>query len=730
MKKLSLIITACLFGCTIYSCSKSPEKSDSITENITPIMSLKSADINMADDFDEIICTKSRYNDILIFGRLKSGEYSGYITSSVFSEKRSFIFEPQENEEIRSAALSETGKSAVLTVLDGETFIYIFDRNGNLTDTINCGNLISEADYFADIISCDGGFYISLSYNTLVYADINGNFSENNDITNKNIYGLFNNSEGVPCVLFEDNDKLTLAQLDSNGITEQIVCDNIGSTINAVGTGTGDYQVTAICSDGLYGLNESKWLRIADFSDNDFKVHDIISVIMTAENEYVITLHNDNMMYEMRLLSQRDISELKQKKIIKMANTRGGNIDIYDPSIKKFNSENEEYKIEMVNYASDDMDFDQIINALELDILSGNAPDIVGFNPDIPGTYFVDLYSLLDNDPDLSRSDFVEGFLEGMESNGKLLQIYPTFSINTLCIKDKFTGGLKEWDFEQLDSICKNLSDDMGIISGEDIFSRADMFMQLFNYREFIDLKNASCNFDSPEFIKRMQFINDNKIGCTGSVDGNWLGVDEQIYDFRNDHYLLTDAFIGSYRDFKIYEQVYGGEPCTFIGCPSDSENGSHCSVANGYSIMADSQNIDGAWNFLKYYLFEEDNQTSFGFSGLKEKLLEQLENNKTLHTSENPETGEQENADLYAMFEPNSSEAIVIALEPFSDEKASEYNELVHYAVKNSCADDEEIRNILIEELTYYFEGERSAEETADIIQKRASIYISEKYQ
>lgn len=730
MKKTLSIVMACLLVCSAYSCSESKENPDLIMESMTPVVSLKSADINMADDFDEIICTKSRKNDVLIFGKLKSGEYSGYITNSAFSEKRSFIFEPQENEEIKSAALSEIGKSAVLTVLDGETFIYIFNRDGNLTDTISCGKLISENDYFADIISCDDGFYISISFNTLVYADKNGNIFENNEITNKNIYGLFNNLDSVACVLFNNNDKLTLAELDSNGITEQIVCDNIGSTINAVGTGAGDFQISAVCSDGLYGSKDGKWFKIADFSENDFSAHNIISVIMTAENEYVVTLHNDNMTYEMRLLSERDISELKQKKIIKMANTMGGNIDIYDPSIKKFNSENEEYKIEMINYASDDRDFNQVINALELDILSGNAPDIVKFNSDIPGAYFVDLYPLMDNDPDLSRSDFVEGFLGGMESNGKLLQIYPTFSINTLCIKDKFAGGLKEWNFEQLDNICKDLPDDMGIISGEDVFRRTDMFMQLFNYCEFTDLENASCNFDSPEFIKRMQFLNDNKIGLTGSTDGDELLADEQIYDFRNDHYLLIDAFIHSYHDFKIYEQVYGGESCTFIGCPADSGNGSYCSVANGYSIMADSQNIDGAWNFLKYYLFEEENMLFSGFSGLEEKLSDQLEDNKTLHTSENPETGEQENIDLYATFEPGASKPTVIALEPFSDEKAAEYNDIVHNAVKNSCATDEEIRNILAEELTYYFEGERSAQEAADIIQDRAEIYLSEKYQ
>lgn len=145
---------------------------------------------------------------------------------------------------------------------------------------------------------------------------------------------------------------------------------------------------------------------------------------------------------------------------------------------------------------------------------------------------------------------------------------------------------------------------------------------------------------------------------------------------------------------------------------------------------MADSQNIDAAWEFLKYYLFSEDSKFTMGFPCLEEKLSAQLEENKTLHTSEDPETGEQENIDLYAMFEPNSSEPIVIELEPFSDEKAAEYNELVRNAVKNSCATDDEIRNILTEELTYYFEGGRSAKETTDIIQNRVSIYLSENYQ
>lgn len=143
---------------------------------------------------------------------------------------------------------------------------------------------------------------------------------------------------------------------------------------------------------------------------------------------------------------------------------------------------------------------------------------------------------------------------------------------------------------------------------------------------------------------------------------------------------------------------------------------------------MANSQNIDGAWNFLKYYLFEEEDITSIGFSGLEEKLSAQLENNKTLHTEENPETGEQQNIELYAMYEPDSSKPIVIELEPFSDEKAELYDKFVRESVKHTFRSNEDIEKILREELMYYFEGERSAEETAEIIQNRISIYLSEK--
>ena len=39
----------------------------------------------------------------------------------------------------------------------------------------------------------------------------------------------------------------------------------------------------------------------------------------------------------------------------------------------------------------------------------------------------------------------------------------------------------------------------------------------------------------------------------------------------------------------------------------------------------------------------------------------------------------------------------------------------------------DEDVMEIIREEASYYFEGQRSAAEAADLIQRRVSIYVSE---
>lgn len=101
--------------------------------------------------------------------------------------------------------------------------------------------------------------------------------------------------------------------------------------------------VSAVAAGGLYALNNNKWEKITDFSDNDFSTQYIREVEMVSEEEFVILLNSDGQGVKLRLLTQRDISEIQQKKIIQIALTYGGNTDPYTNLIKKYNSDRSKY---------------------------------------------------------------------------------------------------------------------------------------------------------------------------------------------------------------------------------------------------------------------------------------------------------------------------------------------------------------------------------------------------
>ncbi|MBQ9077955.1 MAG: hypothetical protein IJY29_00070, partial [Ruminococcus sp.] len=64
-----------------------------------------------------------------------------------------------------------------------------------------------------------------------------------------------------------------------------------------------------------------------------------------------------------------------------------------------------------------------------------------------------------------------------------------------------------------------------------------------------------------------------------------------------------------------------------------------------------------------------------------------------------------------------------------FTEEERDRAMEYIRSCVKNFRRYDQELEKIVREELNEYFNSDKSAEETAAMIQNRASIYLSETY-
>ena len=66
------------------------------------------------------------------------------------------------------------------------------------------------------------------------------------------------------------------------------------------------------------------------------------------------------------------------------------------------------------------------------------------------------------------------------------------------------------------------------------------------------------------------------------------------------------------------------------------------------------------------------------------------------------------------------------VIIEPMTTEEASEFTEFLS-SLTLVGAHDESMMEIVTEEAQAFFEGQKSAQEVADIIQSRMKIYISE---
>lgn len=719
-KNISIILMLAILMLSI-GCSSKTDTSESIQPTL---LSFKSADINMAEDFSDIICTDSRSGRFLIFGKLKTDEYSGYITDNQFKDKQYFTFTPSENETVRTAALMKYGNTAVLSVSEDDTVIYTYNNECVLRNTFNIGDVLTEDDLYTSMICDENGFYIDIDHQRLVYIDKDGNYQGEIDTNGKDICGLSNDADGAPCILLSSNVDTYLCKLSGGTITDEVSCGELASYVNSICPGCEKYTVSAVAAGGLYALNNNKWEKITDFSDNDFSTQYIHEVEMVSEEEFVILLNSDGQGVKLRLLTQRDISEIQQKKIIQIALTYGGNTDPYTNLIKKYNSDSEKYRVEFVDYynANPEEEYDQ----LRLDIISGKAPDIILFNDYYPvssfgdeESIFVDFYDLIDNDSEISRDDFLDGFLETMETKGKLLQLNPAFIIETNMIKTKYTSGLTSWNPKVFPDVVNNIPKGMAFSLESQLLDKTEMFFKLVDHYQFISEDKSKCNYDSEEFIELLKEIKELDIGISDGTykGGVELGVDTMISSFRNDEALTLNEHIRCFYDYKLCEQVYSGEDLTFIGYMNDNEINARSHPLQTFGIMANSDNIEGAWDFLKFYMFQKESLHEphfYGIPGMR-RIFDELIHDQTIEE--------------YNYFAPGSATPDTFELQPFTDEEAEEIESFILNALKNSYQADHTIDSIVREEIGAYFAGEKSAEQTAEYIQNRVEIYLSEIY-
>lgn len=476
-----------------------------------------------------------------------------------------------------------------------------------------------------------------------------------------------------------------------------------------------------------YNVGDEDYTEILNFVDSDIDAGNMSFLYPSGEGRFIAGIYDtDTREIEMYELTKVDPADVKDKIVL----TLGMMYNDYQMTsqVIEFNKTNEDYRIKLVVYNTYNTDANPEggITQLNNDITSGKMPDILitnsyymPLNSYIGKGAFEDLYTWLDSDAELNREDYMPNVLEAFTVDGKLYQITPSFSINTVAGKSSIVGDTAGWTIDDVLALAERYPDSELF----DMMTREEMlinWMSRVGY-QFIDELAGTCSFDSEDFIKLLEWISTfpEEIDYSKMDDKYWMEYDSQ---WREDRVLLQTTYLSNFSDFKYMRTVTFGEKVTYIGYPVSERTGAILQLNNTFAMSSQSKNKEGAWQFIRYFLTDEY-QTSNNLwdfpakiSALQQAGAEAMKPYTYLDENGN----EVEMEDTYWVGDKE------VTAEPLTQEEIDGYIEYMK-TVNKVYSLNTDILNIITEDTAIYFAGQKSAAEVAKIIQSRANIFLAE---
>ena len=501
----------------------------------------------------------------------------------------------------------------------------VYDKDFNVLETKDMNDTLKDIS-INNLIPIKDGYYIS-SYNemgdTLLFV-YDKDFNKTGEIT-----GDFQYIENV----FTTEDKSIVAYQDSNwnysfGIinpetntVEKVEISDMPRWFNSSSMGTGNYDFFVHDSQAIYGINFENGTceEVVNWVNSDFSGDTVSRITALEDGRFIATTYNYGDGSEeagIYILKKRDPKELENVQLITLA--------AFSPStnlqraITKFNRANSEYRIGVVDYAnySTDEDYEAGMERLNNDMLSGVVADIISVDVISYESFankgmFVDLTDRVSN---FNQNEYFTNFFDALKYGDKLYKLGFSFSVQTIEAKTEHVNGKSGLSVAEFTELVKNLPEGMEAFS--------DMTRGVAGYRyltgninAFVDLNNATCNFNTPEFLELLELcatypedeeMNNKESWSDDDWDKYW---NERDFQYINDKVLLCECYISDLKSQIQETKTYFDEAdITRVGYPTVNENSNGGRFAPDYTlaISANSDKQEQAWKFFEFMLSED----------------------------------------------------------------------------------------------------------------------------
>jgi len=741
MKKILILLIALL--ALLISCDSEPVSSE--TQTIDQSSVFKSTQIDIPDNFTH------GYDN-------PNGNY-GYRASVIFVENKAYL--------LGGNRLDDGNTESVF-------LIYDFDSRTSTIEKINTYNEDAYVDHIAfdsqmnqitiesasgvktlNKMSASGDkmFSFEIARDTqkvitdesdniyVAFGDILENYDPNGNHLNSiglisfgyNDFNLLSN--GKIYVEFVDNgNRLSYKYVNEDGKSLSNLLNKNANKTMVTGDGYDMYYFDNI---SLYGYDESDntLYTLINWMDSGIAGSGIVHVYVNSADR-IVYRHNDPITKEFSLCVAEKTDEIVKSETKDIVIGYMRNSYMLDTVVQNFNAIHSEYNVILKSYYDvDPVNYRIDPTRLNLDILSGNAPDIIIPARSMPlmsyinKGMFVDMYEFIDNDPDLSRDSFYNIIYSTYERDGKLYQFAADTNIYAWVTKEKNVNAKDTWTYNEFLELYNSIPDG---VTFSDYLNQLELSYILFDtgLSDFVDYKKGTCDFKNEVFydilnaIKLMPYESYIWTDLTEDERNNYYLYEHGLY--RNDEIMVDQQSIISVWEFMIMTHKFGFEDITFMGFPSPygDRNAAFLSSTE-FMITEQSQVKDEAWEFIKYFISDDIQMARMDktLSTKKDVLKQQFEHANTFHLYL-----DQIGTPYIEGYELTEDQINSMGLTEFefTDEHFAIMENLMN-STNRQYSYDEQLCNIVYEEITAFIGSTKTAEETANIIQNRASVYLSE---
>ncbi len=459
-----------------------------------------------------------------------------------------------------------------------------------------------------------------------------------------------------------------------------------------------------------YHLSEETSEKLADWLNSGIDGKDCMSVC--AWGDRLLCLSGNGSGKEgQRTLKKLVPGKKKEKEVL----TFGiyGVRDQMLEAVSAFNQKNETVQLQIRDYS----EAEDAKLQLQLDIAKGECPDILDIsimngNDLIKKGILTDLYPLMEEDPQMQPEMFLETVRNLMEYDGKLY-VLPEYVCLQALVLDKTL--LEEKEISETVSMQQGLS----LSAIEKLWEKHPQKMIFLNQTyqtgflwQILRAGRVERFFAAAEkedefsrllaFSKKLPSM-ENRISVHGT--------EEQYQEIKKGNVLFYPVMMSDpLSTIKECRYLYGEDQYVFTGYPGTEGSGVYLSVDGSgipcFGISVSCPDKEAAWQFVRSFLTEEAQEDTFGIPVRKEAFEKML--------------------DRTAIF-PGISGKKETSL---TEKEKEQVRQLVNSAEYLHLPEhiQAELQQIVLEDAMGYFAGEKTLEETVEVIKSRVNLLVHEQ--